>query len=216
MKVTPKQKSATWQIAFIVAALRKHAQQQHKVTAGLQLPSFILCAGVLQKLLSLQALDEHDIEGIYPLYQHVLQQLKASSADCTTASAEMHSSPASEKQTLDALQPCEAYVHQLLGLGWSEQMKILQNYLLATTAKDCSLMIALQAIPQANLQLRKDSNAQLQHEMSSQELVSSPALTHPLQCKLTIVDLDRKPHAKIDVHHCLDQQIMCHLQQRPV
>ena len=172
---------------------------------------------MLQKLLSIQALDEHDIEGIYPLYQHVLQQVKASSADCISASAAMLSSPvAAGQQNLDALQPCEAYIYQLVGLGWSKQMKILQNYLVAATAKDCSLMIALQAVPQAHSQLRKNNNAQLQNGLNSSNLLRSPALTHPLQFKLTIVDLDRKHHAKIDAHHRLDQEIMCHAQQRPV
>ena len=176
-----------------------------------------MCAGVLQKLLSIQALDEHDIEGIYPLYQHVLQQLKASHTDCTGDSAAMLSSPvAAGQQSLDALQPCQAYIHQLLDLGWSEHMQILQNYLLATTAKDCSLMIAIQAVLQPDLQLRKDNSAQLHTHMSPQEILSSPDLTCPLHFKLTIVDLDRKPHAKIDAHHRLDQEIMCCVQQRPI
>lgn len=170
----------------------------------------MLYAGVLQKLSSIQALDEHDIEGVYPLYQHVLQQLRASSGDCTSAAAAACSSPrAAEPQSGDVLQPCGAYVQQLLNLGWPQQMKILQDYLLATTAKDCSLMIAVQALPQTCLQLGKDSNAQLHDSLSSQKLLSAPALTYPLQSKLTIVDLDRKPHAKIAAHYRLDQEIMC-------
>lgn len=181
------------------------------------LPRLTVCAGALQKLLRIQALDEHDIEGIYPLYQHVLQQLKASSTDCTGASAAMLSSlVAAGQQSLDALQPCQAYINQLLDLGWSEQMQILQNYLLATTARDCSLMIAVQPVPQPDLQPSKDNGAQLHTHMSPQEILSSPDLACPLQFKLAIVDLDRKPHAKIDAHHRLDQEIMCCVQQRPV
>ena len=176
-----------------------------------------MCAGVLQKLLSIQAMDEHDIEGIYPLYQHVLQQLKALPTDYSSASAAIPSSTvAAGQQNLTALQPCEAYIHQLLDLGWSKQMKILQNYLLATTAKDCSLMIAIQAMSPSCLQPKKDSNLELHHQMSPQEFFRSPDVTCPLQFKLTVVDLDRKPHAKIDAHHCLDQEIMCCVQQRPV
>ena len=177
----------------------------------------MLYAGVLQKLLSIQALDEHDIEGVFPLYQHVLQQLKASSGDCTSAAAAASSSPiAAEQQSGDVLQPCDAHIQQLLNLGWPQQLRILRDYLLATTAKDCSLMIALQAVPQAYSQLRKDSSAQLHDSLSSQELLSTPALTCPLQYKLTIVDLDRKPHAKIAAHYRLDQEIMCCELQRHV
>lgn len=180
-------------------------------------PSFVLYAGVLQKLLSIQALDEHDIEGVYPLYQHVLQQLRAPSGDCTSAAAATSSSSVTaEQQSGDALQPCGAYIQQLLNLGWPQQMRILRDYLLATTAKDCSLMIALQAVPQAYSQLGKDSNAPLHDSLSSQELLSSPALTCPLQFKLTIVDMDRKPHAKIAAHYRLDQEIMCCELQRHV
>ena len=176
-----------------------------------------MCAGVLQKLLSIQALDEHDIEGVYPLYQHVLRQLKALPAEYTSAPAAMPSSPvAARRQSLDALQPCEAYIHQLLDLRWSEQMKILQNYLLAATVKDCSLMIAIQAVLQPHLQPKKDSSAQLHYEMSPQELLRRSDLACPLQFRLTIVDLDRKHHAKIDAHHRLDQEIMCCVQQGPV
>ena len=161
----------------------------------------------MQKLLSIQALDEHDIEGVYPLYQHVLQQLKI-----TSMTAAMPIPVAAELDHENALQPCGTYVQELLDLGWSEQMKILQNYLLATTAKDCSLMIALQALPQAYLQhMMKARDTQLPN--SAWGIVRTATLASPLRVKLTGVDLDRKHHAKIAAHHRLDQELMFHVNQ---
>lgn len=169
-------------------------------------------AGVMQKLLSIQALDEHDIAGVYPLYQHVLRQLKIPSTTDAVPSP-----VTAEQQHISALQPCDAYIQQLLGLEWSEQMNILQNYLLATTAKDCSLMIALQAVPQAHLQhVLKSSDAQLHDNGAPWEFMRSPALISPLRFKLTVVDLDRKHHAKIAAHHRLDHEVMFYAKQDSV
>lgn len=165
-------------------------------------------AGVLQKLVSIQALDEHDIAGVSPLYGHVVQQLESSS----TIDAEPSPSAAENMHT-SALQPHDTYIQQLLDLGWSQQMKILQNYLLATTAKDCSVMIALQTVQQANLQhVLEGSDTQLHDNGSPWQTVRSPTLMST-RFKLTVVDLDRKHHAKIVAHHRLDQELMFHANQ---
>ncbi|KAL3138530.1 Inositol-pentakisphosphate 2-kinase, variant 3 [Trebouxia sp. C0010 RCD-2024] len=163
--------------------------------------------GVLQKLLSIQALDEHDIAGVYPLYRHVVQQLESSST--TDAEASL---VAAEHMHISALQPHDTYIQQLLDLGWSQQMKILQNYLLATTAKDCSLMIALQAAQQVYLpHVLEGSGTQLHDNGSPWQIVRGPI---PMsRFKLTVVDLDRKHHAKIVAHHRLDQELVFHANQ---
>lgn len=162
---------------------------------------------MLQKLLSIQALDEHDIAGVYPLYRHVVQQLESSST--TDAEASL---VAAEHMHISALQPHDTYIQQLLDLGWSQQMKILQNYLLATTAKDCSLMIALQAAQQVYLpHVLEGSGTQLHDNGSPWQIVRGPI---PMsRFKLTVVDLDRKHHAKIVAHHRLDQELVFHANQ---
>lgn len=167
-------------------------------------------AGVLQKLLSIQALDAHDIEGIYPLYRHVLQQLGSQTNSCNMVHSQTLSKGVSSACELSALQPQEVHVRSLLRKTWSEQISMIRDYLLATTAKDCSLMITMQALPAA-LPDHMDSQCHCSQFGEFQEgfdVVAVPKIAVQIKYTVAVVDLDVKPHAKILSHHCLDQKIM--------
>ena len=121
---------------------------------------------------------------------------------------------ADERQPSSVLQPHELHTQQLLSLAWTEQMKLLHKYLVATAAKDCSIMIRLQAMPHVPAQYSQEDNTGWGYaDWNPANVVCNPAVTLPLRFKVTIVDLDRKPHEKIVSHHHLDQQIMFHIQK---
>ncbi|KAA6429944.1 MAG: hypothetical protein FRX49_00376 [Trebouxia sp. A1-2] len=175
------------------------------------LTDILLREGVLPKLLSIQALDAHDIMGIYPLYCHVLQQLRSQTDSPNVAHSLTLIEGVSSESELSALQPQEAHVMSLLRKTWSEQISMIRDYLLATTAKDCSLMITMQALPAAVSPGHTESQCSCSQFSEFQEgfdLVAVPKIAVQIKYKLTVVDLDVKPHSKILNHYCLDQDIM--------
>ncbi len=169
--------------------------------------------GVLQKLLSIQALDAHDIEGIYPLYHHVLQQLRSQTDSPNVVHNQTPFEGISSMSELSALQPQKAHIMSLLRKTCSEQISMIRGYLLATTAKDCSLMITMQALPAAALPDHMESRCHCSQSDEFQEafgLVAMPEIAVHVKYKVAVVDLDVKPHSKILSHYCLDQKIMEH------
>jgi len=167
--------------------------------------------GVLQKLLSIQALDAHDIEGIYPLYRHVLQQLGSQVDSPNMVHSQTLSEGVSSECGLFDLQPQKAHVMSLLRKTWSEQISMIRDYLLATTAKDCSLMITMQALPAAASPDHMESQCHCSQFSEFQEgfdLVAVPKIAVQIKYKVAVVDLDVKPHSKILSHYCLDQETM--------
>ena len=176
-------------------------------------------AGVLQKLLSIQVLDVHDIEGIHPLYQHVMQQLRcevdASAEPCSLAGHRFNTNADVQPRAANLL-PHEMYVQSLLEKSWAEQMQLIREYLLATTAKDCSLMITLQTMSPNTLLCDSDSSgtcSQLDRCKDAVGMVHLASMDLLVKCKVAVVDLDVKPHAKIISHNLLDQHIMQHMGQ---
>ena len=169
---------------------------------------------MLQKLLSIQALDEYGIEAIYPLYRHIMQQMEGLPSTVATGVTTNANWQADAQHKSSVLQPCELHTQHLLSLTWIEQMKILQNYLLATTAKDCSIMIKLQAMAHVPAQhSQRGESAGGYADWDPADVVCNSALTLPMRYKVTVVDVDRKPHQKIVSHHHLDQQIMLHVKK---
>lgn len=166
--------------------------------------------GVLQKLSSVQALDVHDIEGVYPLYQHVLQQLRQQTSKPLMPCHLQRQVPdvhlSSESAPTDYSSQ-EAYVQSMLDKSWPEQISIIREYLLAATAKDCSLMVTMQATQRPDMQSCRVSNNSCDQ---CQEAIGDTTLqsTTRVMYQVAIVDLDVKPHAKIATHYCLDCQIM--------
>ncbi|KAL0030762.1 hypothetical protein WJX77_005374 [Trebouxia sp. C0004] len=177
------------------------------------LKHILLREGVLQKLLSIQALDAHDIEGIYPLYCHMLQQLRLQTDGPNVVHRQTPFEGVGSECELSALQPQKAHVMSLVRKTWSEQISMIRDYLLATTAKDCSLMITMQALPAAASPDHMESQCHCSHFSEFQkgfDLVSVPKIAVQLKYKVAVVDLDVKPHSKILSHYCLDQEIIKH------
>ena len=207
---------------------------------------------MLQKLLKLQALDRHDIEAVYPMYQHIMNQLSIAThvkqrtdtavraaADSPDLRLSNDAQPAGVKQRTDTAvrQPAggpslkqsndtepagsavqSEYLQTLLAMSRKEQLETIRQYLLAATAKDCSLMITVQTLPptpcmptmdcpMTNLPGTKTRHAAALNDRSIREIMY----------KLTVVDLDQKPHAKIRDHYSLNCEVMrCVLTTTPL
>ena len=134
--------------------------------------------GVLRSILGMQQLDVHDIEGIHPLYQAVLAREQPPSDRKCEASAEQHPQIAGSVQSLatdtarqavDAGSAVSSFANtavdaeildarqSLIMLPEAAQLAALRDYLTAATAKDCSIMIALQASTPVHLTAASDA-----------------------------------------------------------
>ncbi|CAL9202444.1 unnamed protein product [Musa hybrid cultivar] len=151
--------------------------------SGLQLASFlelvaeaIFRSGILDKLLETQQLDVLDIEGAIHVYYNIISQ------PCVVC-----------KNLIDP-----ELLHQysfLHSLSLEESLKIVRGYLIAATAKDCSLMISF-------------SRTEDGHNASD---CNSASLKSSNQCynyKACFIDLDLKPLEKMVHYYKLDQKIV--------
>lgn len=93
---------------------------------------------------------------------------------------------------------------------------VLQAYLLAAAAKDCSIMISLQACPENYVNddgVRRamgESGGLSIAEWSSQpgQLLTQDRSGQKYLAKVSVIDLDMKPVGKIEEHWRTDKQIM--------
>jgi inositol-pentakisphosphate 2-kinase len=170
--------------------------------------------GVLDHLLEMQKMCEHDIEGVHALYCHVLGGGYHSHAqDQGTASG--------EASGIGLVQEGErrAALQRLMEAPRSEAIRILRAYSIASTARDCSLMIALQrwcGVEKAGAcasSIPSAAHARHQNRLQGEDPSYCGVLQHPesdivLRYRVTVVDLDRKPLRKIPKHLVLDREIM--------
>lgn len=78
-------------------------------------------SGVLDHLVEVQKLDEHDIEGAIHAYYNLISE------PCEVCR---------DMEDVDLLRKCES----LHSISLDESLKIVKNFLVSATAKDCSLM----------------------------------------------------------------------------
>lgn len=94
----------------------------HRLECFLELlAEMIIRSGVLSRLLLVQKLDKFDIEGVIHAYYNIISQ------PCTVCEG-----------LGDKLSQQYSYMHSL---SLEESRRIVRDYLIAATAKDCSLMI---------------------------------------------------------------------------
>lgn len=157
---------------------------------------------VLQGIAAAQKLCEYDIEGVYRLYCHYTGQEPVASP-C-----------ASVCRTYD-LPPHEAAISALLDLPRHEAIRVLRNYCISATAKDCSVMIAMERVdpgPAGTSETPQPLRQGVEFEECG--LVHLVPQVLMLRYRVTIVDLDRKSLGKIPKHHDLDRRIMACAQRK--
>ncbi|GMH13899.1 hypothetical protein Nepgr_015740 [Nepenthes gracilis] len=131
---------------------------------------------VLNKLLEVQKLDHIDIEGAIHAYYNVISQ------PCVVCR-----SFGEEKQL------CR--YSSLHSISLNESVKIVKDYLISATAKDCSLMISFRP--------REDGDLE-----SSCRSIYLESTNQRFEFKAFFIDLDLKPMKKMEYYYELDQQIV--------
>ncbi|XP_027621322.1 inositol-pentakisphosphate 2-kinase [Tupaia chinensis] len=140
---------------------------------------------LLYKTLQVQMLDLLDIEGLYPLYNRVERYLEESPE---------------ERKMLQIDGPYdEAFYQQLLDLSTEDDgtvafaLRKVQQYRVAMTAKDCSIMIAL---------------APCLQDASSDQRPVVPSSRSRFAFSVSVLDLDLKPYESIPHQYKLDGKIV--------
>nr|XP_045360586.1 inositol-pentakisphosphate 2-kinase [Camelus bactrianus] len=140
---------------------------------------------LLYKTLQVQMLDLLDIEGLYPLYRRVEQYLEEFPE---------------ERKTLQIDGPYdEAFYQRLLDLSTEDDGTVafaltkVQQYRVAMTAKDCSIMIALSPCLQ---------------DASSDQRPIVPSSRSRFAFSVSVLDLDLKPYESIPHQYKLDGKIV--------
>lgn len=133
---------------------------------------------VLRNLLAAQKLDTLDIEGAIHAYRKVTH----SKAIDGNMSSKLDKS---KNQSADFLD----------GMSLSECRELVRNYLIAATAKDCSLMLTFQQVPDSGIE-------------NANKLISSSKTRNPFRLKINLLDLDLKPLRKMPYYYRIDQEIV--------
>lgn len=137
----------------------------------------ILKSGVLNRLLEVQMLDSLDIEGAIHAYYNIVSQ------------------PCKVCGDLDDCEVSQSIYSTLHSISLEESLKIVRDYLISATAKDCSLMISFRP--------KKSGDVQ-----SSYSSVHLEATKQSFEYKAYLIDLDMKPLKKMPYYYELDQKIV--------
>ncbi|XP_050267512.1 LOW QUALITY PROTEIN: inositol-pentakisphosphate 2-kinase-like [Quercus robur] len=132
-------------------------------------------SGILDQLLEVQKLDKFDIEGAIHAYYDIISE------SCPVC-GELGEEEVSHRYT------------SLHSIPMDESLKIVKDYLVAATAKDCSLMISFR--PRADGDLGSPYNVHLE------------STNQTFDYKASFIDLDLKPLKKMGKYYELDKKIV--------
>ncbi|XP_024030275.1 inositol-pentakisphosphate 2-kinase isoform X2 [Morus notabilis] len=148
-----------------------------RTKAFLQLLSeTIYTSGVMDRLLKVQELDDIDIEGAIHAYYNIISE------------------PCMVCRDLEEEKVAHRY-SSLHSISLDESLKIVKNFLIAATAKDCSLMMSFR--------LRKEGISE-----SSYNSVSLKSTNQTFDYKVCFIDLDLKPLGKMKEYYEKDKKIV--------
>lgn len=132
-------------------------------------------SGVLDKLLEVQKLDNIDIEGVIHAYYNITSQQSMARKELDEEQAKKYAS--------------------LHSASLEESLRIVKDYLIAATAKDCSLMICFRP--------RKEEGSG-----SAYDTVYLESTKQAFDFKVHFIDLDLKRLNKVEDYHKLDKKIV--------
>ncbi|KAF6146485.1 hypothetical protein GIB67_037785 [Kingdonia uniflora] len=147
----------------------------------------ILISKVLGKLLDAQKLDLIDIEGVIHAYYNVIFQYYK-------ICGEWGDSKVSKR--------CPS----LYSLSLEDNLKIVRDYMIATTTKDCSLMLSFK--PKMDEDQMSLHNTVYLESMSLQNTVCLEPINQRFDYKAYFIDLDMKPLKKMVHYYEQNQKIV--------
>ncbi|KAG0613140.1 hypothetical protein M758_6G079400 [Ceratodon purpureus] len=154
---------------------------------------------VLDQLLRVQKLDAYDIEGAILAYKKFMEMTDDADADgvATTLSR-------SETRVENlALEPDGEHKKRdmawIESLSWDESRRVVRNFLISATAKDCGLMITLRPL---------NNSHGTPFPVRSASIVTCPTTGQQYICKVALLDLDTKRLKKMPFYHSVDQEIV--------
>ncbi|XP_038668517.1 inositol-pentakisphosphate 2-kinase isoform X1 [Scyliorhinus canicula] len=140
---------------------------------------------VLSRILQVQMLDMMDIDGIYPLYLRVQQYIE----DFPTDRSRLHLDGPYNESFYESLADCHLQDDETVDYAAQK----IHQYRVATTAKDCSIMIALSPCP---VEERPEPSTIMQ--------TSRACFVY----SVSVLDLDPKPYENIAHQYKLDGKII--------
>ncbi|XWS14544.1 hypothetical protein CRYUN_Cryun35bG0019000 [Craigia yunnanensis] len=156
-----------------------HADNGLRTSSFIQLVAeTVYTSGILDQLLEVQKLDTYDIEGAIHAYYNVISQ------PCMVCG----------ELSKDKLSHHYASLHSI---PLDESLKIVKDYLIAATAKDCSLMISFRPKEDGDLP-----------SGSSHKTVYLGSTNQVFEYKVYFIDLDLKPLKKMEDYYELDKKIV--------
>eukprot|EP01018_Ginkgo_biloba_P008467 Gb_08527 [translate_table: standard] len=152
---------------------------------------------ILSQLLAVQKMDLYDIEGAIHAYYNIIGK----PCDVCTRSSEARNTQNAGKIMSDESMNAHtredySYLHSL---SMEESRNIVRDYLIAATAKDCSLMLTFQPLPD-------DFTTGNSHDGSN--VVYLPSTKQVFRYKACYIDLDLKPLKRMVHYYKLDQNIV--------
>ncbi|KAG7671825.1 hypothetical protein Ndes2526B_g07265 [Nannochloris sp. 'desiccata'] len=190
---------------------------------------------VLQNISRAQQACHVDIVGIYHLHHLMMLKLNAREerAEETCEEAPLDGSPIisdivedgdndfrcrDDVQVYLTAREHRDAIDDVVRLPWKESVETLRSYVIATTAKDCSIMITMRSNGRRDARNKskekEDSSflAKLQTEEENGNVVffekEEKEGLYNVEYRISVVDLDRKSTSKIPKHYELDQQII--------
>lgn len=167
---------------------------------------FLPFQGLLKTLLELQKLDAFDIEGIFPIYLSLLHDTESGSSSCQQdlkqntflENSFVQSVPNGDALTEGSteIEIYEKEHQKLLDLSKEQKKELLRNWVIATTAKDCSIYTTFQIIRRSHCCIPDLQNVDLLEFKSSE---------FALIYKVSVGDLDLKSLSKIPSQFKRDQ-----------
>lgn len=177
---------------------RKHSDASVPCELSCHLP----CGSVLHRILATQMLDDTDIEGIHPLFLRLKDRFDTNPELRTSCGID---GPFSDTYWDGYPDP---------------EVRKIKEFMVAKTAKDCSIMIAIQPLPQ-----KIEKNSCNGHDSSNSKTMQDNGIIHPdaadiptnvlvdgcgrkFLFSVAVIDWDPKPLERISKYHYEDGEIV--------
>lgn len=166
------------------------SQDSEKISDCCELP--VGC--VLERVLTAQRLDALDIHGVFPLYQHIDKYLRENPAERSNLCLD---GPYTEadwlSQCTDSNCDQRIFKSHITDTYIRESVQKVKKFLVSKTVQDCSIMVALQALP---------------NSVTDESVYIMDPYEGRYSFSVSIIDLDPKPFCKIPTYHTQDREIV--------